>query len=100
VTSEATTSAPPARPGCLTDAQIDEVRTAPAGKVPEDLAAHLAGCERCQERALFGAERASRKLARGAPQFPSLRRALLLLALVLVAVGAFLYTLMKLAGRI
>jgi len=89
--------APPA--ACLTDAQLSELQSAAPGQAPEALARHLAACERCQARALFGAERpAGRK--RPAPEMPSLRRALFLAALVLLALAFFFWSLAKLTGRI
>ena len=85
--------------GCLTDAQLSELQRGAPGQVPEALARHLAACERCQARALFGAGRpAGRK--RPIPEPPSLGRAVFLAALVLVAMAAFLWSLAKLSGRI
>jgi hypothetical protein len=84
----------------LTDSQIDEVRAAPPGRAPEALARHLASCELCQIRVLFGAERRTAKAAGYRPAVPSLGRALVLLGVVVLAMAAFFYTLMKLAGRI
>jgi hypothetical protein len=94
--------APPAsRPGgCLTDSELAELHDAAPGRVPEALARHLASCERCQARALFGAERRPAKRGRVAPAMPSLGQALALLGLVVAAMAAFFYTLMKLTGRI
>lgn len=86
--------------GCLSDAQIAEVQAAPPGEAPEELARHLAACERCQSRALFGSGRGPRRAARAVPEPPSLGRALVLLGLVLAAMAAFFYTLLRLAGRI
>jgi hypothetical protein len=94
----ATSSAP--SPGCLTDGQIAELQAAPPGGAPEALARHLASCERCQARALFGAERRPPKASRAVPEPPSIGRAVLLAALVLAAMGVFFWTLLKLAGRI
>lgn len=93
-------SEPALSPGaCLTDAQISEVRAAVPGQTPEDFARHLVSCERCQARALFGAERpASPRKPR--PELPSLGRAVLLAALVLAAMAAFFWSLAKLTGRI
>jgi hypothetical protein len=85
---------PPA--GCLTDEQLAELRGAAPGQAPEALARHLATCERCQARALFG-ERATGK-KRPMPEMPSLGRALLLAALLLVAMAAFFWSLSRLAG--
>jgi hypothetical protein len=92
--------APASPPGdCLTDAQLHEVREAVPGQAPEALARHLAACERCQARALFGAERPARRKT-AMPQMPTLKRALLLGALVLFAVAFFFWSLAKLTGRI
>ena len=85
--------------GCLTDAQLAEVQAAVPGRAPEALARHLASCERCQARALFGAERAVGGPRKPSPEFPSVGRAVLLAALVLAAMGAFFWTLLKLVGR-
>jgi len=84
---------------CLTDGQIAELQSAVPGRAPEGLARHLASCERCQARALFGAERRARR-KRPMPETPSLGRALLLAALVLAAMAAFFWSLAKLTGRI
>ncbi len=94
--------APPsaARPAvCLTDSEIADLQAAPPGRAPEALARHLASCERCQARALFGAARRPAKPGRAAPAIPSLGRALVLLGLVVAAMGVFFYTLMRLIGR-
>jgi hypothetical protein len=96
--SDPATPSPAPGPGCLTDGQIAEVRAA-AGTLAESLARHLTGCERCQERVLFGPQGRARKHGRPRPEFPTLRRALLLFALALAAIAAFFYTLQKLAGR-
>jgi hypothetical protein len=94
-------STTPASPGCLSDAQILELQQAAPGGVPEELARHLAGCDACQQRALFGAER---RPARGGPrrsfEVPSPGRALFLAAAVLIALGLFFYSLLRLTGRI
>jgi hypothetical protein len=88
-------NASPAR--CLTDEEIAGLHAATPGQAPEAVARHLASCERCQARALFGA---GRRPARGrpAPEPPSLGRVLALAALLLAAMAAFLWTLRKLAG--
>jgi hypothetical protein len=85
--------------GCLTDAQIAELGSAAPGQAPDALARHLASCERCQARALFGAERPAGK-RRPMPELPSPGRALFLAALVLAAMAAFFWSLAKLTGRI
>lgn len=87
--------------GCLTDAQLAQLQAAVPGRAPEALARHLASCERCQARALFGAKRIVVGGPKKAPpEPPSLGRALLLAGLVLAVVGAFFWTLLRLAGRI
>jgi hypothetical protein len=88
---------PPAR--CLTDAQLAELQAAPPGRAPEALARHLASCDRCQARALFGAERVAGRPRKAPAEPPSVRRAILLAGLVLGAMGAFFWTLLKLVGR-
>jgi hypothetical protein len=90
-------SAPP--PGCLTDAQLTELQNAAPGQAPEALARHLATCERCQARALFGSQRPAGK-KKPVPEFPSVRRAVFLGALVLIAMAAFFWSLAKLTGRL
>jgi hypothetical protein len=85
--------------GCLSDGQLAELEAAAPGRAPEELARHLASCGRCQARALFGRERALGGARKPMPELPSLGRALLLAGLALAAMGAFLWTLMKLAGR-
>jgi hypothetical protein len=82
---------------CLTDEEIAVLRDAIPGAADPGLAEHLAGCERCQSRALFGAVRRT-GLRREPPALPSLRQALLLLAVVLVSMAAFFWTLRRLAG--
>ena len=92
---------PTARPaGCLTDSEIAALQDAAPGRAPDALARHLASCARCQGRGRFGAERRAAKAARLAPAPPSLRRALVLLGLVVAAMSAFFYTLAKLTGRL
>jgi hypothetical protein len=41
--------------GCLTTAGFAALSRAPVGRVPADLAAHLASCPRCQDRMLAAA---------------------------------------------
>ena len=90
-------TAPPS--GCLTDAQLAELHAAPPGQAPEALARHLATCERCQARALFGAQRASGP-RKPPPELPSLRRTLFYALLVLGAMAAFFWSLAKLSGQL
>jgi hypothetical protein len=82
---------------CLTDDQIASLRDAPPGQAPGELAQHLAGCERCQSRALFGAVRRP-GVTREPPRLPSLGRALALLGIVVLAMVAFFWTLSRLVG--
>ena len=81
---------------CLTDDQLASLQESPPGAAPAELARHLAGCERCQSRALFGAVR-SPGTKRAPPPLPSLGRALALLAVVILAIAAFFWTLAKLS---
>jgi hypothetical protein len=85
--------------GCLRDDQLAELEAAAPGQAPEELARHLASCDRCQARALFGRERVAGRPKKAMPELPSLGRALLLAGFVLAAMGAFAWSLMKLAGR-
>lgn len=83
--------------GCLTEAGLAAVSRAAPGQSPPEVAAHLAGCARCQERVLSGgASRPAGKAVR--PAAPSLQRALVLIALVVFAVFFFLWTLRRLVG--
>jgi hypothetical protein len=82
---------------CLTDAEIAAVMNAPPGAAPEASARHLAACGRCQQRALFGAERRP-AAARRAARAPSLKRALLLALLAISAVAFFFWSLGQLTG--
>ena len=80
---------------CLTDDEIATLGAAPPGAAPGDLADHLAVCERCQSRALFGDARKT-GLKREPPAFPSIGRALVLLGAVILAMAAFFWTLRRL----
>lgn len=82
---------------CLTDDEIAALAAAPPGAAPGELAQHLAMCERCQSRALFGAARKT-GLKRQPPALPSLGRALALLATVILATAVLFWTLRRLAG--
>jgi hypothetical protein len=81
---------------CLTDDEIATLGASPPGAAPGELAQHLAGCESCQSRALFGAARKT-GLKREPPALPSLGRALALLATVILATAAFFWTLRRLS---
>jgi hypothetical protein len=41
--------------GCLSPQGFAQISAAPPGRAPAELAAHLAGCVRCQRRLLVGA---------------------------------------------
>jgi hypothetical protein len=82
----------------LTDSELARVRDGAPGEAPPELAQHLASCEHCQARALFGAERPTGR-RREPPKMPSLKRSLLLLALVVFAMAAFFWSLARLTGR-
>ena len=41
--------------GCLTPRGFAQISAAPPGRAPAELAAHLAGCARCQRRLLVAA---------------------------------------------
>ena len=83
--------------GCLTPEGLAAVAQAVPGRVAPEAARHLAACARCQERALSGGiDRPARKVQR--PPVPSLKRALLMLALVLAVVLFFFWTLRRLVG--
>jgi len=82
---------------CLTDAEIASLHDLPPGSAPGELAQHLAGCERCQSRALFGAVRKTGLKREPAP-VPSLGRALAILGMAILAMAAFFWTLARLTG--
>ncbi len=87
-----------ARSACLTDADLARLQAAPPGRAPDELARHLAGCERCQQRVLFGSEKRLTAQRRRAPEWPSARRALVYLVGVLVALAMLFYSLQRLSG--
>jgi len=83
--------------GCLTAEGFRALAQAPPGQAPAELAAHLTGCARCQDRLLAGAT------TTGAPPPPRERRlppppwrlwvvvvAAVLLALSALAIGRWL----------
>lgn len=76
--------------GCLTNAGLRAVAEAPPGGAPPGLAAHLAGCAKCQRRLLRGDRGVAAAPVPRRPPSP-LRLALLLAALLLVFV-ALLWT--------
>jgi hypothetical protein len=81
--------------GCLSAEQVHALAAMEPGEIPGEIARHLAGCERCQRLALFGeAQTTARRVANP----PSLRRAFLLVGIILVALIVFLISLQMLAG--
>jgi hypothetical protein len=86
--------------GCLTEAGLEVLRSSAAGQAPAELAVHLAGCARCQERVLaVDAPNPRRRRRTARPEFPSLGRSLLLAALVVAAIVAALATLRQLVPQ-
>ena len=83
---------------CLTDDEVAQVGRVDPSDLPEPLALHLANCSRCQERALFGSEPRRGKTG-STPALPSVGRALGLLALLILAMLAFFFTLGQLVGE-
>jgi hypothetical protein len=84
---------------CLTDAEIATVQSAEPGSVPDSLALHLASCQRCQQKALFGDAPRPPAAARRRPDPPSVRRTLVLALIALAAMAAFFWTLRQLTGQ-
>ena len=87
--------------GCLSPAGVAAFRAAPPGGAPEDIAAHVARCARCQDRLLEADAPGApgRPKRRGPkPLAPSLWRTVLLAALTLAAMLIALLTLRRLAG--
>jgi hypothetical protein len=82
--------------GCLSPAGIAAVSASAPGRIPPEVAAHLASCSRCQERVLAGGESRAPRKQRTAP--PSIKRALVLLGLIVVSILLFFWTLRQLTG--
>ncbi|HUG55014.1 MAG TPA: hypothetical protein VMR21_15490 [Vicinamibacteria bacterium] len=73
--------------GCLTAAALALIAAAPPGRAPSELAAHLAGCARCQRRMLgAGAEEGRARRRRPPPVWRT----------AVVAAAGFLLVLMAL----
>jgi hypothetical protein len=82
--------------GHLSAEGIAAVSDATPGRTPPEVAAHLASCSRCQERVLSGGmPRGPRKPA---AEPPSLKRALLFVALIVASILVFFWTLRRLTG--
>src|SRR5215470_16309882 len=88
--------------GCLTSSGVAAFQAAAAGAAPRELALHVAGCPRCQQKLLETAT-ANDPLKRGKGKAralaPSLGRTIVLGVMVLVAILFFLFTLRQLTGR-
>jgi hypothetical protein len=81
--------------GCLTAAGFAALSRAPVGRAPADLAAHLAGCARCQERMLAAGAPVRPPTAAAPRRTPRLWLGVALaFAALLLALGALI-----LAGR-
>lgn len=77
--------------GCLTEAGLQAFRAAPPGRAPAELAAHVAGCARCQDRALAADEGTAGPGKRREPP-PLWRVFALFFGGLLIAVVLFLWT--------
>jgi hypothetical protein len=84
--------------GCLTASGLQAVRGAVPGQAPAELAAHLAGCVRCQEKllALDAPRRGASRRRATSPELPSLGRGLVMALLMVAAIVAALLTLRQL----
>jgi len=83
--------------GCLTPAGVAVLREAAPGRAPAGLAAHVAGCARCQDRLLAADPGLSDRRARRSP--PPRWRVFALLALgLLIAVVVFAWASRLLSG--
>jgi hypothetical protein len=85
--------------GCLGDAGLDALLRSPAGRGPQELAAHLAGCPRCQDR-LLARDRAATSQARrkSASAEERLVRTVLVLVVLVVAALAGAWCLARRVG--
>jgi len=83
--------------GCLTEAGLAALRRALPGKAAPELAAHLAACPRCQERALSIDAPLHAKGKKAAA--PSLGRTLLIMGVIVVVIVLALATMRHLVGR-
>jgi hypothetical protein len=77
--------------GCLTEAGLQAFRQAPPGRAPAELAAHVAGCARCQTRALMTDEGTAGPGQRKQPP-PAWRVFALFFGGLLIALVLFLWT--------
>ena len=89
---------PPTRSGCLTNEEVARLQEGAPGDVPEEVARHLAACDSCQERALFGSGPRRRHRGGAGPEMPTPIRAFVLLGIMLLVILAFFITLGRLVG--
>jgi hypothetical protein len=89
---------PPTRSGCLTNVEMARLQQASPGEAPEELARHLAGCQVCQQRALFGSKPRRRRREPMGPDMPTPVRAFVILGVMLLVIIAFFFTLSRLVG--
>ena len=75
--------------GCLSPEGFAQISAAPPGQVPAELAAHLAGCIRCQRRLLTAALPPSGPRRERPPLW---RTGLVVVVIVLLAVLAMMLT--------
>ena len=75
--------------GCLSPEGFTQISAAPPGQVPAELAAHLAGCMRCQRRLLAAALPPSGPRRERPPLW---RTGVVVLVIVLLAVLAMMLT--------
>jgi hypothetical protein len=77
--------------GCLTPAGFQALTSAPIGHAPAELATHVAGCARCQERMLSGAQGPGPVAPRKPVERPPIWRALVVVVgFLLLALFAIL----------
>jgi hypothetical protein len=77
--------------GCLSAQGFAEISAAPPGRAPAELAAHLAGCTRCQRRLLVTAMPSSGSSPRR-PRPPLWRTWLVVVVCVLLVIMAMTLT--------
>jgi hypothetical protein len=85
--------------GCLTEAGFRALERAAIGKAPPELAVHLAGCPRCQERMLSGRRAPGEPPHGERKQPPPAWRLWALVGLMLLVLVLFAATLQWLSHR-
>jgi hypothetical protein len=71
--------------GCLSAAGLAALQRAAPGRAPADLAAHVAGCNRCQQRLLSSLRAPGQTAAASAPRRASSTSRLVWVAVVAIA---------------